>query len=280
MSVILMVASESHFDHVRSLMVACRRQGSWRGDFALMVPKKSEVSDFLDRNIWITKAPEPDWTNKIKFRIFAPVFTQWSMVLYLDLDCLIQGDLNIACEQMASKFPKILTDSPQDTTVLEDWIHFDPCHEKHAELYERLKTKHPCVMKQVRTSDAMLFDPRTIPEWAMDKMFAIQEEFKELNPGEYDQQVIDLVLYDQMEPMGKDFCTWWAFDEPGNRVANPALGWRGDERPAIVHYWGAFAPWLEKAPQAGAYYNERLGRVCRELYLENLSLFDEMFPYV
>jgi len=42
----------------------------------------------------------------------------------------------------------------------------------------------------------------------------------------------------------------------------------------------AFATWLEKAQDAGAYFNQRLGRVCRELYMENLAAFEVEFPIV
>lgn len=112
----------------------------------------------------------------------------------------------------------------------------------------------------------------------MEAILAVQEEFKQANPGGYDQQVIGLVLNDRLVRAGKDFFIWWAFDDPGNRVPSQEKGWRGDESPVVLHYWSMYAPWLEKTPDAGAYYNHRLGRVCRELYAENLSLFDDTFP--
>ena len=38
-------------------------------------------------------------------------------------------------------------------------------------------------------------------------------------------------------------------------------------------------PWsFPRLAKNAAYFNERLGRVCRELYLENLAAFDKTFP--
>lgn len=276
-SVILVIADSRYIPHVKSLMVNCVRQGNWLGDFCLLCPGTCHYSSIVNRGIWIMHANQQHWTNAIKFQIFGPEFQQWKRVLYLDADCIVQGDLNIACEKAASRFPKILCDS-QDTTVLQDWVHFDPAPDKHPEIYRKLVEKYPCATKEIRTSDVMFFSPQSIPPGTVEKLTEIQEEFKDINPGSYDQQVMDLALYDQMEPIGKDFCTWFAFDEPCNRVKSETRGWRGDEEPVVLHYWSMYAPWIIKPQGAGGHFNYRLNRVVHELYAENLNLFEETFP--
>ena len=38
-SVIVILADDSYLPHAKSLMVNCVRQGNWKGDFCLMLPK-------------------------------------------------------------------------------------------------------------------------------------------------------------------------------------------------------------------------------------------------
>ena len=280
---ILLVADEVYLDHARSMLVGCRIRGEWEGDFCLLCSGDSDTSGIEGRGIEIVRAPEPQWTNAIKFRMFAPHFRKWDQVLYLDCDILIQGNLNEACDSMAPKLPSIMCDdSSLNSSILDDWKHFDALAgsgmESHPEVYKLLRERFPHIDSQIMASSAMFFAPDAIADTTVDDLFDIQREFAEANPGSYDQQVINLLLYDQMAGMGKDICTWFPFDDPGNRVPSEARGWTGDESPAILHYWGAFAPWLEKTPDAGAYFNHRIGKPCREIWLENLAAFDETFP--
>ncbi|GAG20467.1 unnamed protein product, partial [marine sediment metagenome] len=204
-----------------------------------------------------------------KFHIFSGYFKYWDRVLCLDCDVLIQGDLNDAFDGMAEQFPAILFDGSSDGSIVHNWRHFDALHgdgpDAHPQLYEKMRAKYPHIDKQILTADVIFFSPETVPAGTVELLQSTAEEFIEANQGYVDQPVYNLVLYDKMEPIGKDFCTWWAFDDPGNRVESEARGWRGDENPAIIHYWNAFAPWTVKTPDAGAYFNHRLNRVCHEL---------------
>ncbi len=281
-SVITVVTDDNYLPHAKALVVACVKQGAWEKDFCLLCNSGCNTSSVQGRGIEIFRAPEIQWTNAIKFRLFSPGFRKWKTVLYLDCDILIQGSLNETCAALSKKLPNILCDGPQGSSILDDWVHFDKLSggdpKTKPEIYAKLRERFPHIDKPVLTSDALFFDPSTIPEDTTGKLFAIQEEFKEINPRSYDQQVMDLLLYDRMESMTKDHCTWFAFDDPGNRVVSVEKGWRGDEAPSILHYWGAYAPWIIKTPDAGAYFNHRLGRVCHELYAENLAAFEKTFP--
>ncbi len=281
--VILLTVNESYLDHAKSLMVNCVRQGAWQEDFCLLCPTKTDVTSIANRGIALRVLEEPlSSIGCVKFRMFDPWFRQWEQLLYLDCDTLVQGDLNKAFNELAKRLPTVLMDDAHDVTVRQDWVHFDALagagEAAHPELYKRLKEKFPFFDEVGYSSDAVFFAPDTIPHCTVAQLDAVQQEFQEANVGGHDQQVMNLILWDQLDGLGKDFCTWWAFDDPGNRVPSKHWGWRGDEVPVWVHYWGAFAPWLIKTPDAGAYNNERLGRVCHELYAENLSLFEKTFP--
>lgn len=287
-SVILFVANHAYFPHVKAAMVGCRRQGNWKGDFALICPTGSDASSLAGRGIDVTYAPESRWAHTVKFRVFSPSFRKWKRVLYLDCDILIQGDLNKLCDDLAKRFPKILCDGTQalrgsfGTTILQDWEHFDKLASgtTHPEVYQRIREKYPHIDQPIYVASAMCFDPSSIPEGTVEALFAVQEDFREANAGECDQEIINLLLYDRLDGMGKDYITWFAFDYPENRVPCPGRAWRGDEEPVILHYWGMYAPWIVKQEGAGGYPNHRLGRVCHELYAENLALFEETFPNV
>ena len=282
-SVCVIVANDAYLDQVKSLMVACRRQGKWDGDFCLVCAYDDGLlEDIADRGFYAYRAPDITWSMFTKFYIFGDFFRRWDRVLCLDCDILIQNDLNECCDGMAKQFPKILFDGSSDGSIIHNWKHFDKLHgdgpETHPELYEKMRAEQPFVDEQILTADVIFFDPATVPEGTVMRLQARADEYAAANQGMIDQPVYPLVLHYQMAPIGKDFCTWWAFDDPSNRVPQEAKGWRGDEFPAIIHYWNSFAPWLEKTPDAGAYANERLGRVCRELWLENLAAFGEVFP--
>lgn len=286
--VLIIACNNAYLDHAKSLMVNARRVGQWDGDIAILCAQDFDAVDLSSRGIEIVRTPEPTWSNAVKFWVFGPTFRRWEQALYLDCDVLVQRPLPPSCDALAARFPAILMDGTQalpgslGTTILQDWEHFGRLQgvgpEVKPEAYRRLQERFPHVSKPVFVSAAILFDPQTIPDGTAERILDAAAEFLEINPRRYDQQTMCLVLYDRMASSGKDFVTWWAFDEPCNRVASETRGWRGDEFPAIAHYWGAFAPWLVKMPDAGAYFNERLGCVCRELYLENLAAFDQEFP--
>ena len=117
----------------------------------------------------------------------------------------------------------------------------------------------------------MFFSPESIPDGTTDLLFAVNEEFKALNPVGNNQPVINTVLYSRLGKMGKAACSWFAFDEPQNRTA---------EFPAIIHYWSWFAPWIVKHKGAGGYFNTRLNRVAHKLYARNLAAFEQEFPII
>lgn len=283
-SVIALLADESYMPHAKSLMVNCVRQGNWKGGICLIVPEDWDVSDLESRGIFTARAPRGKVTMLGKWRIFSDYFHKWQRVLYLDCDIIVQGDLNKAVDGMSAKLPALLMDggTPGDGTILHNWEHFDNLNGEgvgaHPEVYERLKARFPHVDQVVFCADVMFFAPDTIPAGTEDKLYAVYEEFREACPGGNDQPVINLVLYDRMARTTKDYCCWFAFDYPENRVPSEANGWRGDEEPAILHYWNMYAPWLVKQEGAGGHWNHRLGRVCHELYAENLAAFEETFP--
>lgn len=305
-SVIVIVANDAYSSQVKSLMVNCVRQGRWKGDFCLVhandnpavfavapspfrltgtvacKPNAADPHGFCFRDIHVMIAPDKQWSMLTKFHIFSRYFKKWKRVLCLDCDILIQNDLHAACDGMAKQFPAILFDGSSPGSIVHNWRHFDSLHgdgpDAHPELYEQMREEFPHIDSQILTADVIFFDPSTVEPGTVETLQATAEKYIRANRGRTDQPVYNLVLYDKMAPITKDFCTWFAFDDPANRVADEARGWRGDEFPAIIHYWNMYAPWIVKEEGAGGYRNERLGRVCHELYEENLAAFDEVFP--
>lgn len=281
--VIAFVANDNYAGHVRSLMTGCICQGNWQGDFCVITARDCGYeSDMEQRGIDIYQSSDNQWSNFTKFHIFADYFSQWDHVLYLDCDCLIQGDLNQLVKELSTKPPALYFDGTHDVPIIKDWEHFDDLHglgaKTHPQRYEDLRHKFPHIDSITLSSDVVFFSPETVPPNTVEQLQAVGEEFLDINPARMDQQVMNLLLYGIMEPLTKDYCTWWAFDDPGNRVQSDTRGWQGNETPTVIHYWGMYAPWLSKTHDAGAYYNHRLDRPCKEVYDENLSLFNTTFP--
>ena len=285
--VLLLVASESHLDHAKALLVGAKRTGCWQGDFCLLCPKDTNTESIDGRGIYIALSRFAGWTNRIKHEIFWTEFQNWKRLLYLDLDVLIQRDLN---KSVAETFQpgKILMEGSQalegglGTTILQDWEHFATIsgvdEQTRAAGLARLRARHLHVDRPLFASSVMLFNPADVPDDTVESLLEADAEFADLNPRGYDQQVMNLVLYDRMAALPKAFATWAPFDTISHRVTSEARGWRGDEFPAIVHFWGQFAPWIEKAPDTWSYFNNRLGKPCLDVYRENLAAFDETFP--
>ncbi len=272
----------SYIQHGKSQAVNAKRQGQWTSDVAWICNEATDMSDIEGRGINIVRVPETRCA--MKWRLFDPRFRKWQRLMFFDTDSLIQRPLAQACDELSKRFPKILCDGTQDTTVWDDWVHF--CRlggagevADHQESFDRLKAKWPCVMGRLWGSSSFCFDPSSIPDGTVEAILAVQEEFKDINPGGFDQQVTGMVLNDQLERVTKDYFVWFAFDHITNRVASETRGWRGDEFPYVVHYWTCYAPWNEaKSPDCASSTNSRIGRNTLELYRENLAAFETEFP--
>jgi len=279
---IIVMANERYFSQAKSLFTACVRQGNWKGDLCLLTAEEQDAAEFSSRGIRVMSASDKVWTLFTKFHVFSDYFKQWKQVLYLDCDVLIQRDLNELFQGLGRLPRSLYFDGSHDASILADCKHFDDKYgsgyDSHPERYTELREQFPHIDKLTLSADVIFFRPEDVPLDTVAALQNIGEQYLDLNPGRTDQQVMNFLLYDEMSPLTKDYCTWWAFDDPGNRVACEARGWRGDEFPYVVHYWDMYAPWLVKTPDADAYANDRLGRVCHELYAENLSLFESTFP--
>jgi hypothetical protein len=81
-----------------------------------------------------------------------------------------------------------------------------------------------------------------------------------------DQPVFNLVLYGKFKPIRPKLLSYWSV---------------ADDSTIAIHYCSGYAPWIEKEdPGMDAYTNPKLGRVCHEIYKENLEAFPSLFPKV
>lgn len=278
--VVIFVADAAYLSHVKAAMVGCVRQGSWRGDFCLVVPQALDVSDFVRRGIRVL--PVPDSGFAAKFWIFSDFFCQWSACLYLDCDILVQGRLSLVFDQLTQNTATIIA-GLEDVSSVQSWQVWDREHEQHREVYAQIESEFPWVYERMFNTSAILFTPQAIETETVQRLRVLQERFAVANPigyGGTDQQIINLLLHNQMiEVRDKLFC-YWGSDEPQSRVLSGYRGWTGQEVPVVLHYTRWYAPWVPKEPGADAYEIRRLSRVCHELYAENLAAFHQEFPYV
>lgn len=284
--VILMVADSGYFDHAKYVLVNCRKEGGWTGDFSIISPESSDASDFARRGIDVLSVPDAQWSFLTKFWAFTEHYHRWNRALCVDLDIMVQGSLQKVFDGLSPRLPNILCDL-EDGDTIGALRYFDPKRDEHGEIYARLQDRYPHVSgKRMFNAAFIFYEPRSMPATTREDLLAVHEEFREINPTNADQMIMNMVLYNRVVEAGKDYFCFFGFDYPENRIPSEFRGWLGNEVPSILHYTNSMAPWHVKyichspAPntQPGGYQNHRLGRISHELYAERLSQFDEVFP--
>ena len=291
--VISFVADAAYLPHAKSVMVNCRRQGGWQGDFCLISPGACDTSDIERRGIHVLHVPDGQWSYLVKFWAFSPFFRRWKRALAIDLDVMIQGQLEPLFQTLGARLPKIQADL-EDGTIIAGLRHWDPQREQHEAIFQEIERRFPWAKERMFNAAFLFYEPAAMEDNMIEQLQWLAEEFAVINPAAADQMVLNLLLWPRMELAGKDWICFFGQDWPGNRVASEFRKWRGDEEPKILHYTGSMAPWIVKYPptgaalqglidlglplEAGGYQCHRLGRVCHELYAENLAAFEKEFP--
>jgi lipopolysaccharide biosynthesis glycosyltransferase len=235
------------------------------------------TSDIERRGIHVLHVPDASWDFLVKFHAFTPFFRRWKQSLCLDLDIVVQGPLQKIFDGLGPRLPAILGDL-EDGSILGGLKQFDPKANEHAIIYEDIERRFPYVTQRMMNAGFLFYDPASMPDDTIDRLRALANEFAVINPQNADQMLLNLLLYQRMELAGKDYVCFFGCDYECNRVFSEFRKWRGDEVPVILHYTRWHAPWIKKTRDAGGYEVFRLGRIARELYLENLAAFEQEFP--
>lgn len=282
---ILLVADDKFLPHTKHVFVNCKREGKWDGDYALLVPEKTDTTEYEGRGIDIIRVPAKGFLTK--FHIFSDYFRLWSTVLYLDCDVMVLSSLAPLVQQLADY--ELLEDGSQPIIAdAEDgpaWMVFERAAHglpsaRH-NTFMALVREYQCVLEQFWNTSILLFNPYSIPDNTPKRLHAIQDKYQLINNQDEegtDQQIIHVDLYDRIRKVKEKLFCFWGLDEDNARVESETRGWRGDEIPIILHYARWYAPWIKKTMDMEAYANQRLGRVCHEFYLENVQAFDREFP--
>jgi len=284
--VIVFVTDERYLPHYKSLAVNCRNEGQYTGDFLCICPDTGEpwIDDLASRDFQIVHVP--DRTFFAKFNVFHPDVRQWDRAMYLDADIIVQSALQPLFDQLESlprddSGGKPIIAGVEDQPAIMVWERNAIKAENGDPLLDRLLAEYPCVREQFWNTSTMIFEPSSIPDGTIETLRSLQIEFHAINDPDKDgtdQQIMHICLFDRFSQVkDKGFC-YWGLDEFASRVPSVGRGWRGDEIPVVVHYCRWYAPWIVKTPDADAYDNNRIGRVCHEFYSDNLAAFDEIFP--
>jgi hypothetical protein len=283
---IVLVADDNFLPHAKSLMVNCRRQGKFDGDFCLIHPAGVDVGDMERRGIVTMPAPADGFLAK--FWVFSSWLQRWQQVFYLDCDIVVQDDIQRAFDQLTASeaLPdgtKPIIADIEDGPAIDTWRRMDPqaATPEHEALYAELIRRYPGVPQKFWNTAFLLFEPASIPAGTVERLVNCQLEFSVTNlpaNGGTDQQIIHAVLFNRFrEKREKLFC-FWGLDEPENRGPSAGRGFVGGEHPVAVHFCRWYAQWIPKTPDMAAYRSERLGVVLREFYLRNLADFEAVFP--
>ena len=276
-AVLTLVADKAYIPHVKSVMVNAVREGEWKGDFCLILPPDIDAQYFRSRGIFVLTDDQPRHFRK--FALFDQYFNQqfenerggiehrWRAVLYLDADVLIQNPLEPLLHEV--EWGTILADrDPFDLHHAFTYWARKPDYVASPEapaLLERLWGEYDPNWLQYCTA-VMVYNPRTLAVDARGQLRAMREKIEPINTHVYkgtDQPVINLTFYDRWKQIRSDlFCYWES-------------AW---EETIVIHYCSGYSAWIKKNPDQHAYFNEKLGRPCHDIYLECLEAFEETFP--
>jgi len=266
-SVIIVVADEKYLPYAKATLVNCVRQGNWQGDFCLVLPPEVDATDLRNRGVYVMYDSRQTFYRK--FAIFDPFFRQWKTALYLDADTLVQDDINDLPSEVTNNeiFGEAIIFDLQHAFTHWDWFLDKPRHfQKNRRMFGNLWEKYDLSRPQINTA-VLLWRPEAVSTDAVQQLDSMRQYLAPINYHVMhgtDQPVINLALYDQLRPIRDGLFRYWNLTTPQTK---------------IVHYCSGYAPWIDKPhPLQDAYANERLGRPCHEVYLENVSLFGETFP--
>ena len=263
-SAIVLVANEPYLPHARSVMVNCRRQGKWTGDFCLVIPPEVDATEFTSRGIHVL--PDSGGKYQRKFAIMDPFFLKWEIMVYLDCDVLVQAPLAPLLHEV------------EWGTILADREPFDLNHAftyfakpedlKNPETQERLQWLWDKYDREWNQFNAgiMLWHPRCMPEDGQEQLNAMRDKLQPINThcgGGSDQTILDLVYYKRFRQVRSNlFCYW-------------RQAW---EQTIIVHTCAGYAPWIENPSDQESRVNEKLNRPYYDIYTEHLAAFDKEVP--
>lgn len=281
---IVLVADDNYIHHAQHMMVNCRREGKWDGDFCLIVPGNTNCSEVECRGIDIFRCPGSGFLTK--FWIFDPYLTKWNTVAYLDCDICVVGDLHCLFEQLAAS-PN-LPDGKRPIIAGKEDIPASMVFERNSKLveggermFQELMAEFPWAAEKFWNTSTLIFEPASIEPDTVQKLRELQQRFEPINHpmrSGTDQEIMHILMFQRYQQVKDKLFCYWGLDELNARVPSETRGWRGDEVPAIHHFCRWYAPWIKKTGNMDAYFNLRLNRVNHEFYAENVAAFDSLFP--
>jgi lipopolysaccharide biosynthesis glycosyltransferase len=258
--VIILAADREYLRHAQSLMVNCRLQGQWTGDFCMITPEGTDVSSVAGRGVELLSVSDVGFMQK--FWMFDGFFRGWRKAIWLDCDVLVHGNLYRLLELVDTA---VMVADRENGSILGSFWR-DTEAGRHLELYYWMFKTFPSIMEKTFNTSCVTFRPKGIPEGTPERLIELQAHVKPANHcdrGGTDQQIINLLLYDYFAPVPDRLCCYW------NETTSNTV---------VSHYCRWYAPWLEKVSHAHAYSNPVLARPCKDVYEENLSKFDQLFP--
>jgi hypothetical protein len=263
-AVIVLVADEKYKPHARSLLVNCKRQGRWQGDFALVLPPGPDAQDYRARGIHVFEDGEPKYYKK--YAIFDDFFRKWDIVGYLDCDMLVVDDLAPVLDQM--EWGKILGDrEPFDLMhCFSFWSKPNVLHDDKAlETFRWLWKRYDPEYHQFCTA-TMFYYTRDIPTTTRRDLCEMTERIRPINThvvNGTEQPCINLLFYNKFVRVHDRVFCYYEFE---------------NQRTRLIHTCSGYAPWIRKTNIMSGYDSVKLGRPMYDVYVENLNAFDQEFP--
>ncbi len=275
--VIILVSDDNYVNHVKSVINNCIEQGNYTGEFAVICPVNSDAAaTFKGYGFNVLEVESNGFLQK--FSVFDKYFKQWDEVLYLDCDIVVLDDLQRLFD-LLKRDDKVIWCDTEDCTTLESMWRDTKKHE-HPEVYEYIKTEYPHINKQTFNSAFLLFKPSIIGDNVPQQLMDIQDKVELANrqsEGGTDQQILNMLLWNNMKKIPDKLVCFWGLAEPENDVDSEYRQFKKGDKAVAIHFSRWYSQWIEKTPDAGGYLNRVLNIPHYDLYNNNLNKFNERF---
>jgi lipopolysaccharide biosynthesis glycosyltransferase len=260
--VFTLISDEKYLEHAKSLFFSAKENGKWDQDFCLIANNVSDekLLDFEKFGVHIFRINEPNYYYA-NYYVFDVFFKKWDVIMSMDCDFTIFGNLNELIDERLINEKIIFADKEPFTiksyfcwAVENGTVKNEACDGREEEL-NRLSQKYP-IDNFGFNAGFLLFGSNLIEKNTVSDLYNLSSELQHINfhtsVNGSDQPIFNLYFFDKI-----------------NFIENKKISfWRGSSEKTIAqHHCRWEAPWVNHT------YSHRLGETYHNYYTKNLSSF-------
>lgn len=262
--VFVLIANETYLDHAKSLFYASKSIGKWDGDLCLIANRVSSdlLSDFKRFGVKIIHTNMANFYY-VKYCLFDICMKEYDLVIYMDCDFTILGDINNLMIETDSLDSFILAD--KEHFSIESYLSWNKDGQSIAVLDTEDNTRI-AIIEELRAAydlsrmgfnaGFLAYKTQIIKDRTMIDLIELSNRLQPTNfhtsSMGSDQPVLNLHFINNVMYIADNKISYWK---------------NANENTVAQHHCRWDAPWLNNT------YSPRLGKTYYEIYKDNLKTF-------